>query len=170
MRRRWRRLEVRHLAALTAVGIAVVVLGVLNPGNPVAQYLDEIFVHSGTGFADLATTGDGVLTGLQVLDVMVRAGRPLAELAAVMDRLPQVLRNVPVASRAPTAQGSEDLALAIKAVEEELGDRGRVLVRPSGTEPVVRVMVEAMTHEEAEAACEALCRAVLQSLGSQTPG
>ncbi|HEX2046896.1 MAG TPA: phosphoglucosamine mutase [Acidimicrobiales bacterium] len=121
-------------------------------------------------FADLATTGDGALTGLQVLDVMARTGRPLADLAGVMVRLPQVLHNVPVATRGPRIEASEDLTLAVKAVEEELGERGRVLVRASGTEAVVRVMVEAMTVEEAEAACEVLCRAVSQALGNRPPG
>jgi phosphoglucosamine mutase len=117
-------------------------------------------------FGDLATTGDGVLTGLQVLDVMVRTGRSLADLAGVMVRLPQVLRNVPVATRRADAPGFDDVCLAVKAVTAELGDRGRVLVRPSGTEAVVRVMVEAMTVEEAETACETLCQAVRRSLGA----
>jgi phosphoglucosamine mutase len=117
-------------------------------------------------FGDLATTGDGLLTGLQVLDVMVRTGRPLSELAGVMERLPQILRNVPVAARGASVAGSEELTLAIKAVEADLGSRGRVLVRPSGTEPVVRVMVEAFTVEEAEGACETLCQAVKRSLGT----
>jgi phosphoglucosamine mutase len=117
-------------------------------------------------FGDLATTGDGVLTGLQVLDVVVRTGRSLAELAAVMVRLPQVLRNVPVTDRGAGVPGSEELTMAVKAVEADLGDRGRVLVRPSGTEAVVRVMVEAMTIDEAEAACETLCEAVRRSLGA----
>ena len=117
-------------------------------------------------FGDLATTGDGVLTGLQVLDVMVRTGRSLADLAGVMVKLPQVLRNVPVATRGAKVLESEDLWMAIKAVEVELGDRGRVLVRPSGTEAVVRVMVEAMTAQEAEAACDTLCLAVRRSLGA----
>ena len=115
-------------------------------------------------FGDLATTGDGLLTGLQVLDVMQRTGRSLADLAGVMVRLPQVLRNVPVATRGPSLNGS--LMVAVKAVEDDLGERGRVLVRASGTEAVVRVMVEAVTAEEAEAACEVLCQAVRQSLGA----
>ena len=117
-------------------------------------------------FGDLATTGDGVLTGLQVLDVMVRTGQSLADLAAVMVRLPQVLRNVRVATRGMDIKGSEELTLAVKAVEADLGDRGRVLVRASGTEAVVRVMVEAVTAEEAEAACETLCQVVGGALGA----
>jgi len=128
-------------------------------------------------FGDLLTTGDGVLTGLQVLDVMTRTGRSLADLAAVMVRLPQVLRNVPVASRRGLSgpawlngsaglNGGGALDSAIKAVAGDLGERGRVLVRPSGTEPVVRVMVEAMTVAEAEAASDILCDAVRRSLGT----
>jgi phosphoglucosamine mutase len=120
-------------------------------------------------FADLATTGDGVLTGLQLLDVVARSGRPLAELATVMARLPQVLRSVPVAARVTRLEDSEEVTLTVKDVEATLGDRGRVLVRPSGTEAVVRVMVEAVTLEEAEAACDILCDAVRQALGTQRP-
>ncbi len=115
-------------------------------------------------FGDLLATGDGVLTGLQLLDVMARTGRSLAELAAVMIRLPQVLRNVPVASRSGM-NGAGELAVAVKAAEVGLGERGRVLVRPSGTEPVVRVMVEAVTVAEAEAASEILCEAVRRAFG-----
>ena len=110
-------------------------------------------------FRDLATTGDGLLTAVQVLDVMVRSGRSLADLAAgAMTRLPQALRNVAVAERAPGIAGR--LADRIAAVEARLGDHGRVLVRPSGTEPLVRVMVEAPTEEEAAAAADELAAAV----------
>ena len=114
-------------------------------------------------FRDLATTGDGLLTALQVLDVMVRSGRSLADLAGeAMTRLPQVLHNVRVAERDPAV--AERLAGPIASVEARLGDHGRVLVRPSGTEPLVRVMVEAPTEEEAKAAADELVEAV-ESLG-----
>ena len=114
-------------------------------------------------FRDLATTGDGLLTALQVLDVMVRSGRSLADLAGeAMTRLPQVLHNVRVAERDPAV--AERLAGHIASVEARLGDHGRVLVRPSGTEPLVRVMVEAPTEEEAKAAADELVEAV-ESLG-----
>lgn len=110
-------------------------------------------------FPDLATTGDGLLTAVQALDVVVRSGLPLAELAAgAMTRLPQVLRNVRVARRDPAIV--DRLAADIAAVEERLGDQGRVLVRTSGTEPLVRVMAEAPTAAEAEAAVDELIRAV----------
>jgi phosphoglucosamine mutase len=110
-------------------------------------------------FRQLATTGDGLLTAVSVLDVMARSGRPLGELAdAAMTRLPQVLRNVRVAKRDPAIvdRVSEDIA----SVEKELGERGRVLVRPSGTEPLIRVMVEAPSEAAAAAAAERLVDAV----------
>ena len=110
-------------------------------------------------FRDLATTGDGLLTAVQALDVMVRSGRPLAELAAeAMTQLPQVLRNVRVARRDPAIL--DRLAGPIAAVESRLGDHGRVLVRASGTEPLIRVMVEAPTAGEAETAAGELVAAV----------
>jgi phosphoglucosamine mutase len=116
-------------------------------------------------FRDLATTGDGVLSGLLLLDLVVRAERPLAELAAgVMDRLPQVLRNVTVADR-DALTGAESVWAEVRAVEAELGDSGRVLLRPSGTEPLVRVMVEATTERAANEAADRLVAAVTTALG-----
>jgi phosphoglucosamine mutase len=110
-------------------------------------------------FPELATTGDGLLTAVQVLDVVVRDGRPLADAAAdAMTRLPQVLRNVRVAERDPGIV--ERLAGDIAAVERRLGHEGRVLVRTSGTEPLVRVMAEAPTPAEAQAAVDDLVNAV----------
>jgi phosphoglucosamine mutase len=111
-------------------------------------------------FRDLATTGDGLLTAVQALDAVVRAGRPLAELAAsAMTRLPQVLRSVQVPERDPALV--ERLAPAIAAVEARLGPEGRVLVRPSGTEPVVRVMAEAPTEPAAAGAVDELVAALV---------
>jgi phosphoglucosamine mutase len=103
-------------------------------------------------FPDLATTGDGLLTGVQLLAAVQAAGQTLAEAAAVMTSLPQVLRNVRVAERRPDI--AERLAADIAESEARLGSRGRVLVRPSGTEPLVRVMIEAedLAVAEAEAA------------------
>ena len=156
--------------AMTAQGISLVETDVGD------RYVLEEMERGGWGlggeqsghiiFGDLATTGDGLLTGLQVLDVMARTGRSLSDLAGVMVRLPQILRNVPVAARGAKVGESEELTLAIKAVEADLGERGRVLVRPSGTEPVVRVMVEAITVEEAEGACSQLCQVVQKALGA----
>ncbi len=116
-------------------------------------------------FSDVATTGDGTLTGLQLLDLLRRRGRPLAELAAeAMTRLPQVLRNVRVPARNPAV--ATLARSAVEAVEAELGDRGRVLVRPSGTEPVVRVMVEAPTEAEAEDAARRVAAEVQRASGA----
>jgi len=96
-----------------------------------------------------ATTGDGLLTGLQLAAEVARSGRGLAELADVMTVYPQVLVNVAGVDR--RGLDDEGVVAAVAAAEAELGDRGRVLLRPSGTEPVVRVMVEAETQVEAEA-------------------
>lgn len=112
---------------------------------------------------DHATTGDGLLTGLHLLAAMARRGRPLDELAKIMTRLPQVLINVRGVDKAK-AKTSAELATAIKEAEEELGDTGRVLIRPSGTEPMVRVMVEAPAEEQAQAVAERLAGVVRTAL------
>ncbi|MBI1759694.1 MAG: phosphoglucosamine mutase [Actinobacteria bacterium] len=113
-------------------------------------------------FPDHATTGDGLLTALQLLTRMAGSGRPLAELASVVRRLPQVLLNVPVADRARVA-ASGAVRTAVAGAEAELGDDGRVLLRPSGTEQLVRVMVEAPTDELAEAIARRLAAVVGQA-------
>ncbi len=92
-------------------------------------------------FTDEATTGDGLLAGVLLLDVLARSGRPLSELASVVDPLPQVLRNVRLAVKIPDLV--ERMTDAIAAAEAKLGEQGRVLVRLSGTEPLARVLVEA---------------------------
>ena len=115
-------------------------------------------------FGDLATTGDGLLSGLVLLDVLARSGRPLSELAAVVVKLPQVLRNVRVADRAGLAEAAAFWA-EVASVEAELAGSGRVLVRPSGTEPLVRIMVEAATGDIAEAYTDRLVTALTGALG-----
>ena len=108
---------------------------------------------------DISRTGDGLLTGLHLLDLVQRSGRPLADLAAdAMTTVPQLLHNVRVQDRAVDVVAA--VAPEIAAVESELGDDGRVLVRPSGTEPLVRVLVEAIAPGAAEAAVERLVAAV----------
>ncbi|MET8994802.1 phosphoglucosamine mutase [Amycolatopsis sp. Hca4] len=106
-----------------------------------------------------ATTGDGLLTALRLMSRMAETGKSLADLAAVMNRLPQVLVNVPVADKAAVAQSAE-VRDAIGAVEAELGEEGRVLLRPSGTEQLVRVMVEAPAQSTAQAAADRLAGVV----------
>ena len=100
-------------------------------------------------FADSATTGDGLLTALHVMARMVATGRSLADLAAVVQRLPQVLVNVQVTDRTAIAS-SMSVKAAVAEAETELGDEGRILLRPSGTEQLVRVMVEALTQHQAD--------------------
>ncbi|GAB2929824.1 phosphoglucosamine mutase [Rhodococcus aerolatus] len=97
-----------------------------------------------------ATTGDGTLTALALMARMAGTGRSLADLASVVTALPQVLLNVPVADKSAVA-GADSVRAAVAAAEQELGDTGRVLLRPSGTEQLVRVMVEAPTAEQAGA-------------------
>jgi phosphoglucosamine mutase len=106
-----------------------------------------------------ATTGDGLLTAMRLMSRVAATGRPLADLAAVMTRLPQVLKNVKVADKAAVAK-STTVSDAVAEVEAELGETGRVLLRPSGTEQLVRVMVEAPSQEVAERAAERLVGAV----------
>ncbi|MBB6471844.1 phosphoglucosamine mutase [Sphaerisporangium rubeum] len=113
---------------------------------------------------DHATTGDGLLTSLHLLAQVTRSGRPLDELASAMSRLPQVLVNVRDVSKAKAAASGE-LAAAVAEVERSLGDTGRVLIRPSGTEPMVRVMVEAESEEEAERLAGHLAEVVRRTCG-----
>jgi phosphoglucosamine mutase len=110
-----------------------------------------------------ATTGDGVLTALQVLERMAATRQPLAELAGVMTRLPQVLVNVPDVDKA-RADDDAVLAAAVAEATAELGDDGRVLLRPSGTEPLVRVMVEAPTAPQAREVADRLADVVRRQL------
>jgi phosphoglucosamine mutase len=110
-------------------------------------------------FLDWATTGDGLLTGLALLSRMSATGASLAELASVVHRLPQTLVNVPVTDRLAVVE-SDVVATAVNEVEAELGDSGRVLLRPSGTEQLVRVMVEAPTQEQADAVAARLAEVV----------
>ncbi|MFE5537198.1 phosphoglucosamine mutase [Streptomyces sp. NPDC056492] len=113
---------------------------------------------------DHATTGDGTLTGLMLAARVAATGRSLAELAGVMRRLPQVLINVPDVDKSRVTTSGE-LAAAVADAERELGTTGRVLLRPSGTEPLVRVMVEAADIEQARAVAGRLADAVKSALG-----
>ncbi|GAA0795576.1 phosphoglucosamine mutase [Spirilliplanes yamanashiensis] len=106
-----------------------------------------------------ATTGDGVLTGLHLMAQMAATGKSLADLASVVHTLPQVLINVKVGDRTAAASAGTVTA-AVSAAEAELGETGRVLLRPSGTEPLVRVMVEAGTEEQARTVAEKIAAEV----------
>ncbi|MET9553246.1 phosphoglucosamine mutase [Streptomyces sp. NPDC006645] len=113
---------------------------------------------------DHATTGDGTLTGLMLAARVAATGRSLADLAGVMRRLPQVLTNVPDVDKSRVTTSAE-LATAVAEAEHQLGSTGRVLLRPSGTEPLVRVMVEAADIEQARAVAGRLADVVKSALG-----
>ena len=113
-------------------------------------------------FTKYATTGDGILTSLKMMEVMIAKGKPMSVLAEPVRFYPQVLKNVRVKSK-PDAQNDPDVQAAVAAVAEELGDSGRILVRESGTEPVIRVMVEADTDE----ICERLVDQVIDVIGKK---
>ena len=100
-------------------------------------------------FSKHASTGDGILTSLMVMEVMMDKKKPLSELCQGFTFYPQVLKNIRVANKA-NAQNDEDVQAAVAQVAAELGDTGRILVRESGTEPVIRVMVEAEDHDTCE--------------------
>jgi len=115
-------------------------------------------------FLDEQTTGDGVLSALKLIEVMQETQKPLSELAKVMTVYPQVLINVEVDASRPDFMKVPMVADAIKAVESQLGSQGRVLVRYSGTQPLLRVMVEGPEEDLTRQCCEKICAAVRNSL------
>jgi phosphoglucosamine mutase len=115
-------------------------------------------------FRDHASTGDGILTAIMFLSLAARRGCSVEELASAMRRYPQVIVNVPVRDRAALAV-SDGIGERVRRAEKGLGTTGRVLVRPSGTEPVVRVMVEAERADEAGRWAEEIAAAVRAELG-----
>jgi phosphoglucosamine mutase len=140
--------------AMSAAGIQVLTTGVGD------RYVLEALNRHGLTlggeqsghviFTDAATTGDGLLTALRLTACVAASGRSLTELAAVVQRLPQALVNVKVSDKNLVA-ASHEVQVAVAAAEDELGDGGRILLRPSGTEQLVRVMVEAASQQHAEA-------------------
>ncbi|NYE95233.1 phosphoglucosamine mutase [Psychromicrobium silvestre] len=114
-------------------------------------------------FSDYATTGDGVLTGLQLAAEVARSGRSLKQLATVMTKLPQLMINVKGVDKS-RAQSDQGVREAVRLAEQELGETGRVLLRPSGTEALVRVMVEAADMETATRVCQELASIVEKRL------
>ena len=149
--------------AMDTAGINVVETGVGD------RYVLEALVAGGHSlggeqsghviFADHATTGDGLLTAVALIDIVKRSGSALADIASdAMTSLPQSLVNVRIADR--VSDVADRLVDEIAVVEAELGATGRVLVRPSGTEPLIRVMVEAASADQAEAAADQLAKVV----------
>lgn len=115
-------------------------------------------------FLDYNTTGDGLITALQVLALMIKTGRPLSELAACMEVVPQVLINVPVKNRKEPTQVPA-VQREIERIEKKLDGSGRVLVRSSGTEPLVRVMIEGPRKDEIQELAEELAQLIQKQLG-----
>ncbi|ADG75499.1 phosphoglucosamine mutase [Cellulomonas flavigena DSM 20109] len=152
--------------AMRDAGIATVETGVGD------RYVLEAMRAGGYGLggeqsghiimSEHATTGDGLLTALHLAARVVETGRPLAELAGIVRRLPQILVNVPGVDR--TRTDDPVLVEAVAAAEAGLGETGRVLLRPSGTEPLVRVMVEAATQDEADRVAQGLADVVRERL------
>jgi phosphoglucosamine mutase len=115
-------------------------------------------------FLEHATTGDGLLTALQLLEALEESGESLSTLAGVMERIPQLLLNVKVKDKEALGE-SETISRALKEWEKRLEGKGRILLRPSGTEPVVRVMVEDEDHERAEEAARDLAALIEREMG-----
>ncbi|MDN5717490.1 MAG: phosphoglucosamine mutase [Janibacter sp.] len=155
------------LRAMEAQGITVVQAGVGD------RYVLEEMRKGGFSLggeqsghvilAEHATTGDGVLTGLMLAARVAETGRTIADLGTVMTRMPQVLINVKGVDK-NRVEADEGVQAAVFDVATALGDEGRVLLRKSGTEPVVRVMVEADTHQRAQASAESLSIVVKERL------
>ncbi len=112
-------------------------------------------------FSKYATTGDGILTSLKVMQAMIDKKKTLSQLVAPMKVYPQVLKNIRVKDKAET-RGDKDVCQAVKEVEEKLGDSGRILVRESGTEPLIRVMVEAENIQLCEQYVDAVINVIKQ--------
>lgn len=126
------------------VGDKYVYENMINTGNRIGGEESGHII-----FSKYATTGDGILTSLKLMEVMLAKEKPMSELAAPMVMYPQVLKNVKVKSK-PDAKNDPDVQTEVAKVSEALGDNGRILLRESGTEPVIRVMVEADSDETCE--------------------
>jgi len=113
-------------------------------------------------FLDQITTGDGILAGLQLLSVMKKQDQPLSELATIMESYPQVLKNVRTSTRMSLDE-IPHFANTIRDFEEKLNGTGRILVRPSGTEPVIRVMVEGQDEKIINEMADELCELVSEA-------
>jgi len=116
-------------------------------------------------FLDRASTGDGIVSALQVLEVMVEKGQALAELTGDIQKMPQVMINVPLAGQVAGFEDSAALSAAVTSAEAQLGETGRVILRPSGTEPLVRVTVEGVDGELVQQLATNLADVVKAELG-----
>ena len=116
-------------------------------------------------FADCHTTGDGMLTALKLIEAMQTQLKPLSELSKIMTVFPQVLMNVEVSSK-PEIESLSEVINIIQAVEKELGEQGRVLVRYSGTQPLCRVMVEGPSKAQTEQYCSQISDIIRKLIGS----
>ncbi len=115
-------------------------------------------------FLDEQTTGDGILSALKLIEVMLETQQPLSELAEIMTVYPQILINVEVDASRPDFMKVPMIAETIKDVESQLGSQGRVLVRYSGTQPLLRVMVEGPEESITRQCCERICDVIKTSL------
>ena len=157
-----------HLA-MQREGIAVVTTAV-GDRYVIAEMLEHDYVLGGEQSGhiinrDVSTTGDGLATALLLLQALGESGRPLHEAAAVMERLPQRLVNVRVRDR-EALDGADAVWDAVARETERLAGEGRVLVRASGTEPLVRVMAEAATQDDCDAVCGRIVAVVERELGA----
>ena len=115
--------------------------------------------------SQLATTGDGLLTALKVLEVVSHSGKPLAELVGNLKVFPQVIKNIKVREKQPLAQ-IPAVQTSIEAAERDLSGTGRVVVRYSGTEALARVMIEAESRDKMERHAKAIAEAIQQTIGA----
>ncbi|MBF0301785.1 MAG: phosphoglucosamine mutase [Desulfamplus sp.] len=146
-------LGVEHL--ITGVGDREVLQKMLESGSVMGGEDSGHMI-----FSQYHTTGDGLLTSLRLIEVMIDTGKPLSELASIMKVYPQILMNVEVDVSRPDFMAVKSIADEIRAVEAELGADGRVLVRYSGTQPLLRVMVEGPDHDKTRECCERICNKI----------
>lgn len=146
-------------AEITKVGDRYVLENMLKNGYKIGGEQSGHII-----FTDFSTTGDGLITALQVLSSLKRSGRKASDLTALMTTYPQLLVNVKVATKEGW-ETNEAIKKAIAAGDEELGENGRILVRPSGTEPLIRVMAEGPDQEQLDCICHAIADIVKKEQG-----
>ena len=146
-------------AEITKVGDRYVLENMLKNGYKIGGEKSGHII-----FTDFSTTGDGLITALQVLSSLKRSGRKASDLTALMTTYPQLLVNVKVATKEGW-ETNEAIKKAIAAGDEELGENGRILVRPSGTEPLIRVMAEGPDQEQLDRICHAIADVVKKEQG-----